>query len=972
MAAEPSAGRSGPRAVGPVAAGVAGRGGPTPVLLDGSAEGRLLPRLIGRLRDPNLDRIDMAVSFVMKSGLARILGPLEDALDRGAHIRILTTDYLAITDPDALTQLADLAEGGDRRLEVRLFSGGSVAFHPKAYIFWSSAGEAAAGYVGSSNLSASGIDGGVEWNLGTDRVEQLVTGFDSLWADGRSKPLDATTLCEYRETWRKSVRTTATSSPDPSSQPAGTPTSDPVPGAPPAPQPRAVAEEVRRLVGVPDEPPLQPVAPRPIQSEALTALERTRADGFDRAFVVMATGLGKTWLAAFDSARPTFRRVLFVAHRAEILRQSRDVFRRVRPGADLGLFMGDERVPDAEVVFASVQTLAQERHLSRFDPTRFDYVVIDEFHHATAPTYRRVLRHFQPEFLLGLTATPDRRDGADLLALCGDNLVFDCGLAEGIRRRALAPFHYWGIADVTDYAPIPWRSGRFEPDQLATAIETRERAAKALSGWREKGGGPTLAFCSSISHAKFMKEFFAAEGVRSAAVYSREDSDPRHGSVTDLQSGAIEVLFAVDVFNEGVDIPEIQTVLMLRPTDSPVVFLQQLGRGLRRTADNTALRVIDFVGNHHSFLSRPRTLLSLGIRTPGNAEILESLQSGDFDLPPGCSVDFDLETIEILSRLASPSMSEAERLGEFCRNYASENGVRPTAAQAFSSVGVQPSSSSVSDAEGWHRYLNGLGLLAPEEQAVVERLGDVLRRIERERITKAYKLVTLAALLELDALHRGVPVSEVARVSLDLTRRDPRLRADTEESEAVSDLDALIDAQWEAHWRKNPLRYLTNKPDSLFSMTGTRLEPRFSVPAELVTHFAELAAEIVDWRLQVYLRNRGAVDAMVLRVGLHDGEPSVLLDRARYPQIPSGSTQFRADGLTFTGTFRTNQLRFAAAPSQPGNALTSILHRWFGPRAGRFGTTHEVVLNYTGHSWQARPRHQMAPGSIHQESSASH
>ena len=172
MAAEPSAGRSGPPAVRPVPTGVAGRGGPAPVSVDGSAEGRLLPRLIDRLGDPDLDRIDMAVSFVMKSGLARILRPLEDALDRGARVRILTTDYLAITDPDALTQLADLAEGGDRRLEVSLFSGGSVAFHPTAYIFWSSAGEAAASYDGSSNLSASGIDGGVEWNLGIDRVGQ--------------------------------------------------------------------------------------------------------------------------------------------------------------------------------------------------------------------------------------------------------------------------------------------------------------------------------------------------------------------------------------------------------------------------------------------------------------------------------------------------------------------------------------------------------------------------------------------------------------------------------------------------------------------------------------------------------------------------------------------------------------------------------------------------------------------------------
>ena len=386
------------------------RSGVAPILLDGSAEGRLLPHLIDRLQDPNLDRIDMAVSFVMKSGLARIIQPLEDALDRGAHVRILTTDYLAITDPDALTQLADLAEGDDRRLEVHLFSGGSVAFHPKAYIFWSSAGEAAAGYVGSSNLSASGIDGGVEWNLGVDRVEQLVAGFESLWADERTRSLDATTLSEYRETWRQNARRVVAPQPEPAQE------------SPPA----APEEILRHLTGVADEAPTQPVAPRPIQTEALDALERTRANGFDRAFVVMATGLGKTWLAAFDSARPGFRRVLFVAHREEILRQSRDVFRRVRPDADLGLFMGDEKVRDTEVVFASVQTL--HRHLDGFARAVFDYVVIDEFHHAAASTYRRVLGHFDPKFLLGLTATPDRRDGADLLALCGDNLVFDCGL----------------------------------------------------------------------------------------------------------------------------------------------------------------------------------------------------------------------------------------------------------------------------------------------------------------------------------------------------------------------------------------------------------------------------------------------------------------------------------------------------------------------------------------------------------------
>ncbi len=785
-------------------------------------------------------------SVAMKSGLARIVRPLEDALDRGAHVRILTTDYLAITDPDALTQLADLASDPDRRLEVRLFSGGSVAFHPKAYIFWSSVGETAAGYVGSSNLSASGIDGGVEWNLGVDRVDQLVAGFESLWTDGRSKALDAAILGEYRDTWRKSARSVAA------------PQAEPSDDSPAEPSPPAPAEALRRLVGVADELPTQPVGPRPIQTEALEALEQTRAEGFDRAFVVMATGLGKTWLAAFDSARPGFRRVLFVAHREEILRQSRDVFRRVRPDADLGLFMGDEKVRDAGVVFASIQTL--HRHLDRFAPDAFAYVVIDEFHHAAASTYRRVLAHFEPKFLLGLTATPERRDGADLLALCGDNLVFDCGLAEGISRQELSPFHYWGIADVTDYAPIPWRSGRFDPESLAAAIETRERARRALDEWRAKGGGPTLAFCSSISHAEFMKAFFLAEGVASAAVHSGGGSDPRHGSIAGLQSGEVEVLFTVDVFNEGVDIPEVQTVLMLRPTDSPVIFLQQLGRGLRKTANTAALQVIDFVGNHHSFLTKPRTLLSLGGRTPQNREVREALQSGDFELPPGCSVDFDLEAIEILSRLSSPSKSQAERLEEFCRNYESEHGIRPTAAQAFSSVGCRTSTRPVSQANGWHRYLGSLGLLPQEEQAVVEVLGDVLRGLEREPLTKAYKLVTLSALVELDALHRGVQVADVAETSKALTKRDPRLRADTEQTQQVSDLDAVTAGAWRSFWIKNPLTHLTNKPHSRFELSADRLEPRFNVADEHIVTFSEMVAEIVEWRLKIYLEGRAAAE----------------------------------------------------------------------------------------------------------------
>ena len=259
---------------------------------------------------------------------------------------------------------------------------------------------------------------------------------------------------------------------------------------------------------------------------------------------------------------------------------------------------------------------------------------------------------------------------------------------------------------------------------------------------------------------------------------------------------------------------------------------------------------------HHSFLTKPRTLLSLGGRTRLNREVLEALDSGDFELPPGCSVDFELETVAILSRLALPSKSEAKRLEEFCRNYESENGIRPTATQAFSSVGVRTSSRPVNAAAGWHQYLDELGLLMSEERAVVKALGPVLRGLERESLTKAYKLVTLAALLKLDALHTGASIAKVAEVSLGLTRRDPRLRADTEQTREVSDLDSVTSERWRAFWTKNPLTHLTDKPHSLFQLSGQRLEPRFQVPAEHVTAFSALVSEIVEWRLQIYLRER--------------------------------------------------------------------------------------------------------------------
>jgi len=549
-------------------------------LVDG--QDRLLrDDLLRCLRDPRFGRVDLLVSFVMKSGLEQIHGGLVDALDRGAEIRVLTTDYLTVTDPDALARLLDLTEVRPDAAATRVFHDPATSFHPKAYLFSSTDGTVAATFVGSNNLSAAGIAGGIEWAIGADRAAPLLTAFERLWSDPRSQPLTHGLLADYRRRWQPAVHT----------------------------------------AGVVPEPPATPPAPRPVQREALAALVQTRLQGFRRGLVVMATGLGKTWLAAFDTARPQFRRVLFVAHREEILRQSLDVFRRVQPDADLGLYYGGAKQPGASVLFASVHTLAANLH--RFAPDRFDYVVVDEFHHAAARSYRRVIDHFQPAFLLGLTATPNRMDGADLLALCSDNLVYECPLTEGVERGDLSPFRYFGVADDVDYTSIPWRGGRFDPAALTEAVETQERAEHALDVWRGKGGGRTIVFCVTVGHADFMAEFFRRNGVAAVAVHSGSASAPRAGSVEQLRAGELQVICTVDVFNEGLDVPEVDTVLMLRPTESPVVFLQQLGRGLRRSDGKDALTVIDFIGNHRSFLIKPRTLLALGTGgEPGTGKVL--------------------------------------------------------------------------------------------------------------------------------------------------------------------------------------------------------------------------------------------------------------------------------------------------------------------------------------------------------------
>jgi hypothetical protein len=626
----------------------------------------------------------------------------------------------------------------------------------------------------------------------------------------------------------------------------------------------------------------------------------------------------------------------------------------VQPDADLGMFTGTEKNSGARIVFASVQTLAGR--LDEFDPDEFDYLLVDEFHHAAARTYRRLIDHFRADFLLGLTATPERLDGADLLALCGDNVVFECNLVAGIARGDLARFDYFGIADEVDYTPIPWRNGRFEPEALTDAVATRDRARQALDEWRAKGGGPTLGFCVTVRHADFMAQFFREAGVTAAAVHSGSTSAPRTQTIDALRSGAVEVVFSVDVFNEGLDVPAVATILMLRPTESPVVFLQQLGRGLRRTDDKQALVVIDFIGNHRSFLLKPRTLLgaATGAR-PSNADVIRAMRTGEFELPAGCSATFDVAAVDVLAKLARIGAKSA--LEEFCRSYAAEQGDRPTAMQAWR-AGHNPAAARSAHG-GWFGLLEHLGLLSADEADTWREHRDVLAGFEADAVTKSYKLVTLKALLHDGTLRSGSGITQLAWTAHRLVAGDPRLVADTRSDTAMPDPVGADEHSWRAYWRKWPLAAwageLRGQPGRWFTITGDRFEPTFRVSDGQAATFDAMVAELVDWRLARYLFTRQPENFVRLQVSQANGRPLLWLDRDHNPQVPTGWTRFTADGKEYEGNFVKIALNVARRPGSKTNELHALLRNWFGPSAGQPGTDHYVELRQTGKGWTLQP-----------------
>jgi superfamily II DNA or RNA helicase/SAM-dependent methyltransferase/SOS-response transcriptional repressor LexA len=763
--------------------------------------------------------IDFAVAFTKVTGLRLLLPDLHDALQYvvgdshpPARIRFLTSDYLDVTDPEALRLLLLLQEQG---AQVRVFEARNSSFHLKAYVFARLDGEGqlnGTAFVGSSNISRQALQNGLEWNYRIDYPNdrgflETRDQFDQLFAHPSTFPLTDAWIEKYES--------------------------------------RRVQRPLAVAPGSQEQEP--PPAPTPVQVEALEALMQTRREGFCRGLVVLATGLGKTWLAAFDAEQVGARRVLFIAHREEILNQAAETFLRIRPKGRTGFYMGLTRDVEVDVLCASVQTLSRLAHLERFSPQHFDYIVIDEFHHAAAATYRRVINYFGPRFMLGLTATPDRTDQSDILSLCDDNLVFSYDLVAGINADLLAPFHYYGIYDSeVDYQAIPWRNGRFDPEALSNKLATLGRFRHALKEWRQHAQQRTLAFCASIRHAQFMASQFVAAGVAAAAVFSGSTLS-RADALVQLRDKRLAILFSVDLFSEGVDLPEIDTVMMLRPTESKILFLQQLGRGLRKSPGKEKLLVLDFIGNHHGFLHKPQALFGIGPSFRELARFAREAEQGRFSLPKGCYVNYDLKLIAFLKDLDGDGVSrEYIALKETL-------GRRPSLSE-FYRAGA--SITAMRNQFGnWYQFVKEMSDLEPAENEVLLTHRAFLKEVETTAMTKSFKMVVLEALFAVDGWRMPPTLAAIAQQSWRVLQRRRPLLVDLPED--MSHIAQGNEPAWLAYWTKNPVNAWVggNKKatsGTFFSVADERFVPAFSVSSKNYEAFESVVQELLDYRLAAY------------------------------------------------------------------------------------------------------------------------
>lgn len=564
-----------------------------------------------------------SVAFITSSGLATLLNTFKELHAHNIKGKILTTNYLTFTDPKALEKLLLFPN-----IEVRVYTEGN--FHPKGYIFrqtnyWSV-------IIGSSNLTQDALSKNMEWNL---KVISCVDGelvrntrkeFDKVW--NTAIPVTPEWIGDYSEIFQneKALRSRN-------------------------------AQELPETID--DE---REIVPNLMQKEAMSSLETIRAQDKKRALLISATGTGKTYLAAFDVKQVQPKRFLFLVHRETIARKTESSFREILGDSiKTGFLIGTERNFDAQYVFGMIQTISRDDVLTSIPPDEFDYIVIDEVHRSGAASYQKIINYFNPQFLLGLTATPERTDGFDIYTLFNHTIAYEIRLQRALELDMLCPFHYYGVSEITvngqeidELADFAQLVSSVRLNHIVESIELYKNNTEKTKG---------LIFCSRNNEAAELSKQLNDRGYRTIALSGDNNETERELAIKNLEAEVIEYIITVDIFNEGIDIPRVNQVVMLRPTQSAILFVQQLGRGLRKVQNKSFLTVIDFIGNYTNNYMIPIALFG---DTSYNHDTLRKLiNSGSASLPGASTIDFDFIARErIFTAINNASFNQQKLLIE--------------------------------------------------------------------------------------------------------------------------------------------------------------------------------------------------------------------------------------------------------------------------------------------------------------------
>ena len=788
--------------------------------------------LINRLRTSikNAKSIDIIVSFLMESGVKMLLNDLKEALDRGVNIRILTGNYLNITQPSALYLLKDELKN---RVDLRFYNNPKKSFHPKAYMFHNELDSEI--YIGSSNISRGALTSSIEWNYRFNKSSNpndfnvFYETFEDLFYN-HSYEITDDVLKDYSKSWKKPK----------------------------------VQSDIEKEENSEENNILNIFEPRGAQIEALYGLKQSREEGYDKGLVVAATGIGKTYLAAFDSRE--YERVLFIAHREEILKQAAISFKNVRNSDDIGFFYGNQKDTKNSFIFALVQTLGKDEYLNEdyFSKDYFDYIIVDEFHHAVSNNYKKIIDYFTPKFLLGLTATPERLDSKDVFALCDYNMVYEVRLKDAINKGWLVPFRYYGIYDETvNYEDIDYKNGKYDDKQLEEALMLNKRGELILNHYLKYNSKRAMGFCTSRHHAEYMAKVFNENNIPSVAVYSGEKgeySEERNIALSKLTSGELKVIFSVDMFNEGLDVPAIDMVMFLRPTQSPTIFLQQLGRGLRKSKDKEYLNVLDFIGNYKKANLVPFLLSGKEY----SASECKKNKQGDYEFPEECIVDFDFRIIDIFKKQAEREMKVKDKIKEQFEIVSDMLGYRPTRIEFFTYMddevyqNIKSRNKAMNPFSNYLEYIKENDKLTDDEEILYNSRGrEFINMIETTSMSKTYKMPVLLAFYNDGNIKMEISEDDIYKSFYDFYRKGSN-KVDMLKDKGTSDFMNWDKKKYISLAKNNPIKFLLKTHGDFFKEKDGCLMALQDDLKEIISNeaFKKHMKDAIDFRVESYYKNR--------------------------------------------------------------------------------------------------------------------